>query len=485
MQPPQPNHEKQQSACHTELHVRTLSATVMEIFHTSSPEHFMLNFKSSSDNAAKLAALNKSQATIEFLMDGSIITANDNFLNTMGYTLAEVKGKHHSMFAEPVYAASAEYKQFWAALNRGEFQSAQYKRLGKGGRQVWIEASYNPLLDARGAPYKVVKYATDITKEKLANADVQGQIDAIGKSQAVIHFNMYGSIITANDNFLNAMGYTLAEVEGKHHSMFAESGYAASAEYRDFWALLNRGQFQTAEYRRLGKGGREVWIQASYNPILDMNGKPFKVVKYATNITQKMMARIKTGELVIEANGTVSSVAAASEEMTAAITEISKNMQLSKQAVDNIVAKTQAAGEASNQLQTSSKAMVGVVDLIRSIAGQVNLLALNATIEAARAGDAGKGFAVVAAEVKNLATQTGRATDDIAKEIQSMQQVAQTVASSVGAISETTDSVSQYVNGVAGAIEEQSAVIREISHNMQRTSTLVADINECVKEIAG
>lgn len=438
-----------------------------------------------NEMAAKLAALDKSQATIEFKMDGTIITANENFCKAMGYALDEIRGKHHSMFAEPAYAQSQEYKSFWAKLNQGEFSAGQYKRLGKGGREIWIEASYNPLLDSKGKPYKVVKYATDITKQKLANADYQGQIEAIGKSQAVIHFNMDGTIITANENFCKAMGYALSEIQGKHHSMFAEPGFAASQEYKDFWAKLNRGEFQSAEYKRLGKGGCEVWIMASYNPIMDMNGKPFKVVKYAVDITPQMQARLRADQLVTETNSSVSAVAAASEQMTASIGEISKNMQMSKQAVQDIVIKTQAANTASSQLQNSSKSMEGVVDLIRNIAGQVNLLALNATIEAARAGEAGKGFAVVAAEVKNLATQTTKATDDIAKEIQAMQVVSQDVASSVIAISTTTSSVSEYVTGVASAIEEQSAVTREISTNMQKTSTAVADINDCVKKIAG
>ena len=299
-----------------------------------------------------------------------------------------------------------------------------------------------------------------------------GQIEAIGKSQAVIHFNMDGTILTANDNFLNAMGYTLDEIKGKHHSMFAESTFVQSQEYKDFWAKLNRGEYQTAEYKRLGKGGREVWILASYNPIMDMNGKPFKVVKYASEITAQMAARIQVGKLVEDSFSNVQSVAAV-EEMTSSISEISKNMCLSQAAVNDIVSKTTLADEASKSLQTTSKAMESVVELIRSIAGQVNLLALNATIEATRAGEAGKGFAVVASEVKNLATQTTKATDDIAKEIQAMLSVSQNVADSITAIGGTTSSVSQYVTSVASAIEEQSAVTKEISSNMQKTSTRI------------
>ncbi len=234
-----------------------------------------------------MTAISKAQAMIEFNLDGTIITANENFLNAMGYTLEEVKGKHHSMFVEPAYKDSVEYSQFWEKLNRGEFQSAEYKRIGKGGKEVWIQASYNPIFDASGKPFKVVKFATDVTAQKLESAENTGKIDAISKAQAMIEFNLDGTIIIANDNFLNAMEYTLEEVKGKHHSMFVEPGYKESAEYSEFWEKLNRGEFQSAEYKRIGKGGKEVWIQASYNPIFDMNGKPFKVVKFASDITRQ------------------------------------------------------------------------------------------------------------------------------------------------------------------------------------------------------
>jgi methyl-accepting chemotaxis protein len=242
-----------------------------------------------ADYAGQIAAISKSQAVIEFKMDGTIIAANDNFLSAMGYTLEEVRGKHHSMFVEEAYRQSPEYREFWAKLNRGEYVAGEFKRIGKGGREVWIQASYNPILGLDGKPFKVVKYATDVTQQKLTMADYSGQIAAISKSQAVIEFKMDGTIIAANDNFLNAMGYTLEEVKGKHHSMFVEEAHRNGPDYREFWAKLNRGEYVAGEFKRIGKGGREVWIQASYNPILDLNGKPFKVVKYATDITQQKL----------------------------------------------------------------------------------------------------------------------------------------------------------------------------------------------------
>jgi methyl-accepting chemotaxis protein len=242
---------------------------------------------------AKLDALGKSQAVIEFNMDGTIITANENFLGVLGYTLSEVQGRHHSMFVDPAEKDGAAYQRFWQSLNRGEYQAAEYKRFGKNGKEVWIQASYNPILGRNGKPFKVVKFATDITERKLQSGEYEGQIHAIDKSQAVIHFKMDGTIITANQNFLGALGYALSEIQGRHHSMFVEPAERDSLAYRQFWEALNRGEYQAAEYRRVGKGGKTIWIQASYNPIVDPSGKPYKVVKFATDITKQVEDRIR------------------------------------------------------------------------------------------------------------------------------------------------------------------------------------------------
>jgi methyl-accepting chemotaxis protein len=241
-------------------------------------------------SSGMLDAINKVQAVIEFTLDGTILDANENFLKTLGYTLDEIKGQHHSMFVEPAYRQSAEYRMFWEKLGRGEYDTGEYKRVGKGGKEVWIQASYNPILDAKGKPVKVVKFATDVTQQKLRNADYEAQIGAIGKAQAVIEFSMDGRILDANENFLKALGYTLDEIKGQHHSMFVEPAHKQSAEYRMFWEKLGRGEYDAGQYQRIGKGGKEIWIQASYNPIMDLNGKPFKVVKYATDITVQVRA---------------------------------------------------------------------------------------------------------------------------------------------------------------------------------------------------
>jgi methyl-accepting chemotaxis protein len=253
----------------------------------------------SADFQGQIEAIGKSQAVIEFTPDGNILQANDNFLGALGYTQDEVQGRHHSMFVESSYKNSAAYTQFWQELKKGHYASGEFKRIAKDGSEVWIQASYNPILDLSGHCFKVVKYATNITEQKIKNADFQGQIEAIGKSQAVIEFTPEGNIIQANDNFLNALGYSMDELKGQHHSLFVEHSYQNSAEYKQFWKNLAAGQFDAGEYKRIGKGGNEVWIQASYNPIMDADGRPFKVVKYATNITGRKFAISQISESLL------------------------------------------------------------------------------------------------------------------------------------------------------------------------------------------
>ena len=233
-------------------------------------------------------ALNRVQAVIEFELDGTILHANDNFLNVLGYTLADVQGKHHRMFCPPEYANSDEYAQFWHKLGQGQFDAGEYKRVTRDGREIWLNASYNPIFDAEGRPFKVVKFASDVTAIKRRNAEYESKVSAIGKAQAVIEFDMQGNVLDANDNFLAVMDYELSDIQGEHHRMFCEPEYAGSADYRKFWQKLNRGEFDAGRYKRLGRHGKAVWIQATYNPILDLNGKPYKVVKFAIDISDQV-----------------------------------------------------------------------------------------------------------------------------------------------------------------------------------------------------
>lgn len=241
-----------------------------------------------ADYEGRMDAISKAQAVIEFGLDGTILGANDNFLKCVGYTLEEIEGRHHRIFCAADYAQSEQYAQFWKKLGRGEFDAGEYKRVARDGREIWLSASYNPIFDTEGRPFKVVKFASDITALKMRNAEYEGKVSAIGKAQAVIEFDMQGKVLDANDNFLAVMGYELADIQGEHHRMFCEAEYAGSSDYKKFWQKLNRGEFDSGRYKRIGNDGKVVWIQATYNPILDLNGKPYKVVKFAIDISEQV-----------------------------------------------------------------------------------------------------------------------------------------------------------------------------------------------------
>ncbi|MFK7855559.1 MAG: PAS domain S-box protein [Granulosicoccus sp.] len=261
-----------------------------------------------SPQARSLRSVAKAQAYIEFDSSGKIRTANKNFLDAMGYTLSEIKGNHHSMFVEPGYANSEEYASFWRKLAAGAHQNAEFVRYAKSGKAIYLQASYNPVKNVFGQVTRVVKFAQDVTERKMRDADFEGQVDAIRKSQAVIEFNLDGTIQSANDNFLNTLGYSIDEIRGQHHSMFVDPVERRSAEYEQFWADLRAGSFKSAEFCRLHKNGSEIWIQASYNPILDFKGHPCKVVKFATDITDVVIQRKSSELLSLVADGTDNSV---------------------------------------------------------------------------------------------------------------------------------------------------------------------------------
>lgn len=269
------------------LNITPLSAS------SSEPAQYVVQWSDNEQedqHAGMVSAINQSQAVILFSPDGNIVKANENFLSAMGYSESEIEGKHHSLFVTREYASSQEYKDFWSVLRSGEAHSGEFCRVNNKGEDVWIQASYNPILDSNGQPFKVVKFATDITAEKAKNAYFEGQLTAISKSQAVIEFDLDGVILDANSNFLSALGYTLDEVKGKHHSIFVEPAFKNSPEYAAFWEQLRKGVYASGEYKRISKLGNAVYIQASYNPILDQNGNPFRVVKYATDITGRTVA---------------------------------------------------------------------------------------------------------------------------------------------------------------------------------------------------
>ncbi|MDK4714868.1 methyl-accepting chemotaxis protein [Rhizobium sp. CNPSo 4039] len=246
-------------------------------------------FSLSSDASRILSAVSKSQAIIEFDLQGKILTANENFCRALGYELKEIVGNHHRMFCDSSYVTTPAYHDFWARLGRGEYDAGTYKRLGKDNREIWIQASYNPVF-RNGKPVKVVKFATDVTEAKKKAIDDAGKLQALSRSQAVIEFLPTGEILTANENFCSAMGYALSEIVGKHHSIFCDPAYARTEEYKRFWQRLAQGEFIANEFVRYGKGGKEIWIQAAYNPIVDADGRVYKVVKFATDVTSRMSA---------------------------------------------------------------------------------------------------------------------------------------------------------------------------------------------------
>ena len=604
------------------------------------------------DFRGQVDAIRTSQAVIEFQLDGIILDANDNFLNALGYTLAEVRGQHHSLFVDPSEKNSPEYRAFWDQLARGESFTRQFKRVAKGGREIWIQASYCSIKDTAGNPMKVVKYATDITKlvnerleglktqgavdtmstafmmvdremnvlyandsvndmmrdtaaavrtvcpefdpEKLVgtsissflkdpaiqrrltgdasqlpfetdvhisdvifhlsvnaarseagahvgnslewsnvtaaraadalNTDLANQMAAISKAQAVIEFQMDGTIVTANANFLTTLGYSLEEIQGQHHSMFVDQAERSSPEYKAFWEKLNRGEHDARQYKRFAKGGREVWIQASYNPICDANGKPMKVMKYASDITltRKIAERVKEISNIVSsassemrataesmartaeeatiqagavanaaqvASSNVQTVSAAGEELSASISEIARQVAESTNITQRAVTETDTTKAAIQTLAEAAQKIGNVVTLINNIAGQTKLLALNATIEAARAGDAGKGFAVVASEVKSLSDQTAKATHEISSEVSAMQAATSTSVAAIQGIADTIGKVAEIAAAIASAVEEQSAATGEISANVteaaastQEVSANIQGLNEGVAQ---
>ena len=466
-----------------------------------------------SDAAAKLEALDRSQAVIEFELDGTIVAANANFLQTLGYGLEEIRGRNHSMFVDQATRESAAYRDFWAGLRAGRFQRGEFLRIGKDGRRVWIQATYNPILDRSGKVRRVVKYAMDITAEKTAAADAKSRLEAIDRSQAVISFALDGTILDANKNFLDTLGYGIDEIRGRHHSMFVEPAARDSAEYRAFWDALRAGRFQQAEYKRIGKGGREVWIQASYNPVFDFTGKPASVVKFAVDVTAQVRERMRRAEVqkaidadlgaitdgvartseeaasaaaaTTQTSSNVNAVAAGAEELAHSVAEISRQLSHALEITGNAVSQADTTNETIATLVSATQKIGEVVDLINSIAAQTNLLALNATIEAARAGEAGRGFAVVASEVKNLATQTSKATEEIGSQIAEVQNNTRRAVDAISGISSTIGRINEISTAIASAVEEQEAVTRDMSSNMQVAARGVESIDRGMRDIAG
>ena len=471
------------------------------------------------DFGGQITAISKAQAVIEFQMDGTIQAANENFLKAVGYQLEEIRGKHHGMFVTDEYRVSAEYRDFWAKLNRGEYVAGEFFRVGKGGKEIWIQASYNPILDQTGKPFKVVKYATEITAQKLKNADYLGQIEAIGKAQAVIEFQLNGTIVTANDNFLNTMGYRLDEIRGKHHSMFATDELRNSPQYKEFWAKLNRGEYIAGNFQRVGKDGKKIWIQASYNPILDLHGKPFKVVKYATDITDQfsMADEVKSVAQVVassatemqansksvaataeetsrqsqvvaaaseEATRNVETVSSAAEELSASIAKIARHVQDASKMTTQAVNQANQTNLTIKQLGESSAEIGQVVKVITSIAQQTNLLASMPRSRRPAPARRAKASPWSRTKSKSWPVKPERRPKRSARRSSAIKTATSQAVAAIGSIGESIGKINEISTTIAGAVEQQTAATNEISHNVAEAAKGTAEVTSNIAGVS-
>ena len=413
---------------------------------------------------AVLTALERSTAVIELSLDGQVLAVNDNFCNTVGYSALELVGQPHRLLCPEDFAASRDYAAFWDRLRRGEFFRGTIQRRHKSGRDIWLEATYNPVLDSSGRVSKVVKFATDVTEQITEAARQKALVQAIERSMAVIEFSVDGTVQRANDNFLQTMGYNASEVVGRHHRQFCSPEVANSPEYGNFWARLGRGEFFTGQFARRDRQGREVWLEASYNPVFGPDGRILKVVKFASDVT----AQVQRHQAERQGTATAYEVAQETRDIArdgeAIILQTVAKMQSIAAIVEQSAGLVNALGEQTTRITS-------IVNTIKEIADQTNLLALNAAIEAARAGETGRGFAVVADEVRKLAERTSKSTGEIGQMIAGIQAETASVNASMN------NGLNEVNQGVDLASEAGAAIER-----MQAGAVRVVDVIHTLSE---
>ncbi len=408
-----------------------------------------------------LSSINSSVAVIEFSPKGEILTANQRFLDVVGYQLEEIVGRTHTMLCSESYRTSNEYSQFWRNLANGEVQSGAFERVSKQGETLWLEATYFPIKND-GKVTKVMKIANDITERRIKNESQADIINALNRSLAVVEFDPQGNILNANNNFLKVVGYQLEQIRDRHHKMLCHEQFYT--ENPHFWDELRSGQFKSGQFLRKDRYGNDIWLEATYNPIIDRFGRVSKVIKFASNITEqvnKNIAVAKASEVALSTSVETSQIAKQGAEL------LDDSVVLSGQIADDVLSTV----EKVQMLHVQSQNISAIVSIIKGIADQTNLLALNAAIEAARAGEQGRGFAVVADEVRSLAMRTSQSTAEITQVVSANQKLTESLTLAMETVAQTSGKGKD-------KITEVSAVMDEIYRGAENVSKTVMQLSE-------
>lgn len=405
-------------------------------------------------------AIRAHNAYIEFSPDGKILDANTAFLSMVGYAKDEIVGRHHRMFCLPDYATSHEYQQFWSDLASGLPRGGAFPRVNHLGKQVWLQANYFPVAHA-GKVYKVIKIAQDITTVQTQRLSQQAILDALNRSLATIEFLPDGTILDANENFLKHMGYGKEEIIGKHHRMFCTDQFYR--DHPDFWQALADGKFKRGQFSRVNRSGQTIWLEATYNPVRDSNNRVIKVIKFASDVTERVKREIATQQVAELASTT------SAQTVQIAITGASL-LQKSVSISQSIAIQISDASALINQLNEKSTEISAIVTTISSIADQTNLLALNAAIEAARAGEHGRGFAVVADEVRSLASRTNASTVEIENMVKANRGLTEEAMSRMAQVQERAIEGKNLIDRASNVIVEIREGAENISHTVDKLS---------------